>query len=298
MYTVLCLFLVTFFRGQSRQRERAFTAPGTRTNHTNQRQNLPSSNTDTAKSRKRSYSAVLPRNLPNEALKQLLSISRHTSVLPEKSEESDSPEKHPEPDSHYITTQADFMKIEMKSLRKDSSRDASKRTGSARLKKGTKSNDTNSRQASKLPFIPDLPSEGGEAVVTKLTITVTKSVSQNSQNPGSSEPSSTLPLATGTVSSMGVAPNSPSHLTVVSLGPGNKKPAVERTSAPKTEYHGSRKGRLSQGWSPPQPIPPLKGSPIHKSVRIKEEVKDTSQLSPTTSMMIDVNVNEFLTDNS
>ena len=290
---------MTFLRLQSRQRARAYTAPGTRTkntDHTHLQQTPPSLSTDTAKSRKRSSSAVLPCNIPDEALRQLLSISRHTALLPEQTEkESDITQREQKPISHFFTTQADFMKIEMKGLRKDS---PTKRSGSARLQKGNGTN--NLPQVNKLPSIPDPPAEREEAVATKLTITVTKSISQsgqNSENPQKSEPSITQPLARlgpGTTSSVGAS--SPSHLAIVSLGSGEKKPAVERIATPRTGSYASGKGRLSQGWSPPQPIQPLRGSPIPRA-NIKEGAKDTSRLSPTASMMIDVNVNEFLTDN-
>lgn len=291
----------------SRQRARAYTAPGTRTKngHTHQQQSPASLSTDAARVRKRSYSAILPRNIPDEALRQLLSISRHTALLPERTDGKSGPhQKHPEPQATsskqphqatYVTTEAEFMKIEMKGLRKNSSTEIS----GSRHK--VKANDTHLPQVSKLPPIPDPPVEREETTTT-LTITVTKSVTgrkQNSEHIVPSEPDSIMSAAhpsTGAssgASNVGVAPSGLSHLSIVSIG--DAKPVVGKMIMPRIGHHSSGKGRLSQGWLPPQPIQPLKGSPIHRRVGgacITEEVSEVkSRLSPTASMMIDVNVN-------
>lgn len=174
--------IVTAFRQPVRQRARAYTAPGSRTSnlpvhHTHQ-QAPASSDTGRANVRKRSYSAVLPRNISDEALRQLLSISRHTTPVPEKVERELPVPKVMSFNLHR-RTQAAAMKGE---VRKNSS----------------KSQTVAAQSNDKLPAIPD-PSAESEEATTKLSITVTKSRTQKQQNlgeAGQSEADRTLKEAT------------------------------------------------------------------------------------------------------
>jgi hypothetical protein len=204
---------------------------------------------------------------------------------------SDLHKEHTDPlhtQTSYVSTQAEFMKIEMKGLRKNSSREIAKK---ADLKQGVTPHHTaHLPQVGKLPSIPDPPLEKVDAT-TKLTVTVTKSM----HNKPATTSASTGPT-------IGVALSSPSHLQVVPIGPRDSKQGVGRMLTPRSGPHSSGRGRLSQGWSQPQPIELLRGSPIHRNVgaaSITEEgsrVKTKPRVSPTASMMLDVNVNEFLTD--
>lgn len=298
-----------------RQRHRAYTAPETRTNnlpvdHTHL-QSQGNADTGATKVRKRSFSAVLPRNIPDVALRQLLSISRHTALLPQTDGEQ---EKLPEPQATpytkphptYVTAQAEFMKIEMKGLRKNSSKDSSKTSP----RPGGHTHNRHLPQVGKLPSIPD-PAVESEETGTRFTITVTKSKGGKPQTSEHSGPITTVQStahhslnigdATSPSISGGVASSSSgsSHLTIVSLGDSKRVPGQMAT--PRTKLHSSVKGRLSQGWSPPQPIQPLKGSPLHRRVggaSISEEGLKVKPGSPTPSMVIDINVNEFLTENN
>lgn len=204
----------------------------------------------------------------------------------------------------YVSSHTEFMKIEMKSLRRNISRDSSKLKADLRCG-DAETHDRQLPQVSKLPSLPDLETE---EATTKLSITVTKSKTPRQQGHiGQSEPDRNESAAQHppetcdknspsiVASSGGVAPNNTSLLSVASLG-GSR--GVGRMATARNRHLSSEKGRLSQGWSPPQPIEPLKGSPIHRRVggTNTAEVKDKSALSPTASMMIAVNVNEFLTD--
>lgn len=308
----MSVILVTTFQRPSRQKGRAYTAPGTRINNHIQQQTLVSSDTGTAK-RKRSYSAFHPRNISTETLGQLLFISRHTA--------SKHDGKLPEPQvtaysrhqPAYVSAPVQFMRVEMKSLRKNVSKASSKLKADSRRDDSrhgdSQTHDRHLPQVSKLASIPDppLPAES-EEISTKLSITVTRSKTQRQQNSGGigcRAPSTThhSPEKTGDGTSPSTittneaaAPHNSSLLNVVSIG---ENKGVTQITMPRSRHQASGKGRLSHGWSPPQPIGPLKGSPIHK--RLSASTPAGSQdkpggVSPTASMRIDINVNEFLSE--
>lgn len=333
-YIVCCLSLfhhsVTSLRGKSEKRPKSCTAPGLtlREDHGHTHQQLPVSGNPEA-ARKRSYSAVLPRPVPDNALGQLLSISRHTALLPERGGEVKGQGDHAGPGPHAktlpetvsVATQAEFMKIEMRGLRKDSSRNSSKKAAShtGHLPQHGNDRTTTNSQISKLPSIPDPSLESTDDIVTRLVVTVTKSPvarethhsdsererpsgPRNSQDSRDSQSSNDIDAVTAVTREE--VKHSPPQLNIVSLG---EKKEVGRMTAQRGRRHSSGKGRLSQGWLPPQPILALKGSPIHtttKKVGVGGVAKDEERrdekggravLSPTTSMTINVNVSEFLT---
>jgi hypothetical protein len=93
--------------------------------------------------------------------------------------DSDPHKEHTDPphtqhnQTSYASAQAEFMKIEMKGLRKNSSREIAKK---ADLKQGVTPHHTaHLPQVGKLPSIPDPPLEKVEAN-TKLTVTITMSM--------------------------------------------------------------------------------------------------------------------------
>lgn len=204
------------------------------------------------------------------------------------------------------------MKIEMKSLRKNLSGDSSKLKADSRCG-DPEIHDRHLPQVSKLPFIPDTPPVESEEASTKLSITVTRAKTQKHQNSGlvgKREPES-IPNVThqsprtggGTsasiiTSSGAVAPNTSTLLSVTSIG---KSKGMVHMATPESRHNAGGKGRLSHGWSPPQAIEPLKGSPIRRRVGAYSaeegaDGQDKPGLSPTASMMIDINVNEFLNE--
>lgn len=316
---------MTSLRGKSEKRPKSCTAPGLTLREDYTHQQLPASGNPEA-ARKRSYSAVLPRPVPDNALRQLLSISRHTALLPERGGEVKGQGDHAGPGPHAktlpetvsIATQAEFMKIEMRGLRKDSSRNRSKKAASHTGHLPQHGNDR-ATTSSQLPSIPDPSLESTDDIVTRLVVTVTKSPvarethhsdsererpsePRNSQDSRDSQSSNDID-AVAAVTREEVK-DSPPQLKIVSLG---EKKEVGRMTAQRGRRHSSGKGRLSQGWLPPQPILALKGSPIHtatKKVGVGVVAKDEERrdekggravLSPTTSMTINVNVSEFLT---
>ena len=171
--------------------------------------------------------------------------------------------------------------------------------------------------------------EGQEMLLpaTTLSITVTKSrmpkkremlmqhnvnttshLAQDTNNTFSVSPST----SGGGVASRSSSSSSPPLVSIVGIGERKGEGQQHVTTTPRSRLHpqppssaaaGGKTGRLSQGWSPPQQqqIGPLRGNPIHASPRRGggagegSEVKDV-QKSPTSSMILHVNVNEFLTD--
>ena len=265
--------------------------------------------------RKRSYSAVLPRNVSDEALKQLLYISRHT-VLPHQ--KGACPQDTLNAEMQHITRQAEFMKIEMKGLRKNFHKERSKSRSSQKRKMQAEGEGPSLEQlppVDKLPSIPD-PSDAmkdtAEDMETRLSITVTKARSQQklsheNNNKGrslggigtnplnSSDVTTTAPFTPNVSSTPGGQGSKTSHANIMSVG--ENKWAGLQVSSRLTSRHpsGRSHGRLSHGWSPPQPIEPLKGNPIRSKVgRVeRSEVRD-EVASPTASMVIDVNVAELI----
>lgn len=237
------------------------------------------------------------------------------------------------------------MKIEMKGLRRNFSKDkpeSAKNNARHRMPSLNSSTKRSSHLATKLPSLPDPPlsppatppppqtvPEDSNQPNTKLTITVTRATQgrrtqkvmqaqqKEASGGGISNPNSassrllqanTAASTPSTPSSKGAgerAENSTPHMSIVGIGEG-KRPLVT-TPRNKTHSIGGSKGHLSQGWSPPQPIGPLRGNPIYASPRsrgnagggvdqAREHQKSGMVASPTASMVINLNVNEFLTE--
>lgn len=103
---------------------------------------------------------------------------------------------------------------------------------------------------------------------------------------------------------------SPNRVTVVSIG---ERPTLNERPKSKNPKQRRSSGRLSLGWSPPQPIEPISGNPLSIPVRQpasigkkgnKGQEKETNQEMTylesrpvSSSMRININVNEFLEDN-
>lgn len=259
--------------------------------------------------RKRSYSAVLPRYVSDEALTQLLYISRHTGL---SHQNGACPQDTLDVEIQHITRRAEFMKIEMKGLRKNFHKERSKSRSSQRRKVHAEGEGPSSEQpptVGKLPKIPD-PSDAmkdAEGMGTRLSITVTKtSRSQHKRShehgkargrpspPNSSDTNTTAPFSPTASSTTGGQGSKASYASIVSVGE-NKRAELRASSHRTSRYSSGRsQGRLSQGWSPPQPIEPLKGSPIRSKVGGVERSEVRDETSPTASMVIDVNVMELI----
>ena len=293
---------------------------------------------DRNKLRKRSYSAVLPRNVSDEALRQLLLISRQTA-LSHKGLRHRHTYSEPTPTKTLppVVSHGELgMKIEVKGLRSTNSpRNSPRGKNSPRHHKGHLESNSPGRKNSpkhqrdhlesvvsshsssgRLPPISDPPQlEKGddekEVIDVKVTVSTSKPHPQDHDKDKDGEESltssanqSTFPPKTVSSGSqqmkLSTSSGSP-KMNVVSIGEARE---VGRTNIHRSKRHTSGKGRLSSGWSPPQPIQPLKGSPIHtppkKTGGAGQENEGERDLraevvaSPTPSMTINVNVNEFL----
>ena len=120
--------------------------------------------------------------------------------------------------------------------------------------------------------------------------------------------------APSTVANESIKPGySPMHISIVTVAEGKRVGEPTRTR----QRRRTSSGRLSHGWSPPQTVEPLTGSAVSRTSRLsnspspkrkseKKEIdtepkKDTGSsdryTNPTNSMLIEVNVNDFLEDN-
>lgn len=298
-----------------------------------------SSQVKTEKARKRSYSAVIPRNIPDETLQQLLSITRHTTRSKSQQEKSQDTLTTHRSVLEVSGEQTEFIKVEMKGLRKNSPRNFLKDKNQAK-------SEVKSSAPEQLPAIADTPRVAAE-VGTRLKVTVTKTKKQQAGDHIEAEEDNEADTDKNLPKSKDTAPNTTSESEtpkntsldqshsprVPSLPPSrpgqisNSPPALiavggARGVGPRNNrlrrLSGGSSGRLSQGWSPPQPIEPLKGSSVvltHSSpsssttkttkkggvarTKLGEEleVRRQEQMvpSPTSSMTINVNVSEFLT---
>lgn len=288
----------------------------------------------------------LPRNVSDEALKQLLYISRHAGLSHQR--EGACPEDQLDMELQHITRQAEFMKIEMKGLRKNFRKERPKsRSNSQRRKVHAEGEGPSSSErpplVDKLPRIP-YPSDTTtkdttEDVGTRLSVTVTKSRHEHDKGrsprdkgrtprgietspPDSSDANTSAPFPPTVSSTPGGQGSMPggggqgstlvgggrgsvaSYGNIVSVGENQWAELRASGHGTGTSRHssGRSQGRLSHGWSPPQPIEPLRGSPIRSKVGGVERsevgversgVRD-ERTSPTASMVIDVNVAELI----
>jgi len=93
---------------------------------------------------------------------------------------------------------------------------------------------------------------------------------------------------------------SPIKVTIVSVGEGKHDEGQSRNRLSKRKTSG----KLSHGWSPPQAIQPVTGSAFNTTVKQTQLSSDQQETSttteqysePTRSMLIEVDVNEFLED--
>ena len=110
------------------------------------------------------------------------------------------------------------------------------------------------------------------------------------------------------------SPSSPVKVSIVSLGEApTVRPRSQLQRRRKRRHSDGRppgSGRLSQGWSPPQAIEPLVGSPLHTPRKWSQdkgrrdlanesnekEFEARRSLMTSPGLMINVDVNEFLKD--
>lgn len=348
---IICVLVTTQL---SYQRPRSCTTPGLDIG--NPRPAGHGGSRSGKSARKRSYSAVLPRNLPIDQLKELtstMSVTQQTGFMPEEKTNTDSEITNP------ITTSDNDRRNQMTktsqtdiSHHKDKAQNFSypSMTGN-KLEIGQTSND-------KLQILPPVVRHGELAMkvevrrlkVSRDSITldsnqvVTTTSEQTEQSTATNcivdnglpqlstnglnvskppaktsesetnEENSGEKIATRDISSPRSTPSSPTKVSIVSVGEAS-------TVRPKSHLHRRRRrhsngrllgsGHLSQGWSPPQAIEPLVGSPLHtprKQPQVKgrrelvneeqqsKELEATRSLMTSPGLMINVDVNEFLQD--
>ena len=287
------------------------------------------------KPKRRSYSAVSARSVDTHQLLKLLSISRHTGLVPQKAISLEncveaalstpSKEEHSSSDRGrsllppVIQDNGVGMKIEVKGLRR-MSEDSPSPNSPRQLAEPQESPEA----STKLPPITAPPSATKQE--SSKPDTQNQECSANSATPSSNDtqPSVTTPN-TGTTKKVHAANTSkgPRKVTIVSIGEAevvDERQKGSKSHKPKRHSSSSQTGRLSLGWSPTRPIEPLKGNSLpvphsdtrtwnystsKSSARPKNEGEGGGQCGAEGSEMervlspnnmLSVDVSEFLSD--
>lgn len=343
---------MTSVRGRSNRRPKSCTAPPSQVSDLLEDHAPQLPHDDRVKAvRKRSSSAILPRNIPDDTLRQLLSITRHAATLPQEGQLSERTQEGSGVEEDVVvmdslplmtsSEQAEFIRIRMRGLKrsspprggsKGSPRDSSKSTPAEMqtsrgegskiashrsqhsrsrnrpqqlLASPTTANASSTSQVGKFSSISEPEEDRG----TTLSITVTRTKEATGTPPDDAQKEGSGQQFNASQPPVSTPPEPPGPPRSGGMSGGEGKVGGGRSSRHKSRRQPSGKGRLSQGWSPPQPIGPLKGSPIHTLPRGAGEAsggggdKGGAKVLPTSeqtavfsaSMVISVNVNEFLT---
>ena len=287
------------------------------------------------KPKRRSYSAVSARSVDTHQLLKLLSVSRHTGLVPQKAislencveaalstpskEEHSSSERGRSLLPPVIQDNGVGMKIEVKGLRR-MSEDSPSPNSPRQLAEPQESPEA----STKLPPITAPPSATKQE--SSKPDTQNQECSANSATPSSNDtqPSVTTPN-TGTTKKVHAANTSkgPRKVTIVSIGEAevvDERQKGSKSHKPKRHSSSSQTGRLSLGWSPTRPIEPLKGNSLpvphsdtrtwnystsKSSARPKNEGEGGGQCGAegnemervlSPNNMLSVDVSEFLSD--
>lgn len=287
------------------------------------------------KPKRRSYSAVSARSVDTHQLLKLLSVSRHTGLVPQKAislencveaalstpskEEHSSSERGRSLLPPVIQDNGVGMKIEVKGLRR-MSEDSPSPNSPRQLAEPQESPEA----STKLPPITAPPSATKQE--SSKPDTQNQECSANSATPSSNDtqPSVTTPN-TGTTKKVHAANTSkgPRKVTIVSIGEAevvDERQKGSKSHKPKRHSSSSQTGRLSLGWSPTRPIESLKGNSLpvphsdtrtwnystsKSSARPKNEGEGGGQCGAEGSEMervlspnnmLSVDVSEFLSD--
>ena len=231
------------------------------------------------KPKRRSYSAVSARSVDTHQLLKLLSVSRHTGLVPQKAislencveaalstpskEEHSSSERGRSLLPPVIQDNGVGMKIEVKGLRR-MSEDSPSPNSPRQLTVPQESPET----STKLPPITAPPSATKQESSSSKPDTQNQECSANSATLSSNDtqPSVTTPN-TGTTKKVHAANTSkgPRKVTIVSIGEAevvDERQKGSKSHKPKRHSSSSQTGRLSLGWSPTRPIEPLKGNSL------------------------------------
>lgn len=358
----ISIHLVTSFAVKgSERRPKSSTAPATQLslleedNSRNQHEHQHLS-VKKVKIRKRSYSAIFPRDVhdvPNEALMELLSISRHTGLVPQRREEGVERKdgRHSLEDLHsgeagdieqtlvpiVSRRSGPGINVEVRGISKipakmnkernfiHQDKHSPRNSGVENTATDTTSSPLEARRT--LPPISDPSSHEEEALADQpkninavIDMQNIGAVKQKSfikaefekprQQSLTSSRKASAKATTPKDMTQGV-PESLSRMAVVCIG--ETKELETRAKGHRTKRLQSGKSRLSSGWSPPQDIQPIKGSPLNTGPIRKapggvatvnaassgEGPKDTTTAmkrndSAASSMVIAVNVSEFL----
>ena len=301
------------------------------------------------KVRPRSHSAILARTVNTEHLMKLLSVSKQTGFLPQEEisdptapnsfvperqissvkqsttavgESSHSPEKQQKILPLVVRNEELVMKIEVRGLQKhDELRAEGGGIQTSPEKQSAGFSNVSPRVYSPRSLLP--PISKGASISSKKQPsnhqqpkndslkTLDSVTSPNSEKKGEEKVAETQETSHKYYSDSNNTANknvSPSKVSVVSIG---ERPTGddERPKSKKTKQRRSS-GRLSLGWSPPQTIEPISGSPLNIPFRQqasmgkkgnKSQEKETGMTDRearplSSSMRININVNDFLAD--
>jgi len=287
------------------------------------------------KPKRRSYSAVSARSVDTHQLLKLLSVSRHTGLVPQKAISLEncveaalstpSKEEHSSSDRGrsllppVIQDNGVGMKIEVKGLRR-MSEDSPSPNSPRRLSEPQESPEA----STKLPPITAPPSATKQESSKPDTQNQECSANSATLSSNDTQPSVTTPN-TGTTKKVHAANTSkgPRKVTIVSIGEAevvDERQKGSKSHKPKRHSSSSQTGRLSLGWSPTRPIEPLKGNSLpvphsdtrtwtystsKSSARPKNEGEGGGQCGAEGSEMervlspnnmLSVDVSEFLSD--
>ena len=234
--------------------------------------------------KRRSYSAIAARAIDTEKLLQLFSVTRSTGLVPQRLPESESVEAAHHPPTHGrilppVVPHSQLgelrIKVEVRGLKKTPSHSPQSKSPRASPKK---SSDAAPRDL-KLPLITNSPSlqkspsdldthEPQGTPPFRSSDSKQKTTLTNSGSTSYSESPVKSPAAAN-CTSIGNTSTSTSdggimRVSIVSLGEAEvvEEKSRGRNKSRKRQSSGKQSGRLSLGWSPPQPIEPLKGNPL------------------------------------
>ena len=298
--------------------------------------------------KRRSYSAIAARTVDTEKLLQLFSVTRSTGLVPQRLPESDHESANAADHSPthgqtlppvvpHLQLGEPGIKVEVKGLKKAQSHSPQSRSPRDSPKKSS-----DAPGDLKLPLIANSPSlqksssdsntHKPEGSPFRSSDTKQKATQMDSslESAFHSESPINSPVAANCTST-GSSSTSTSdggimRVSIVSLGEAGvaEEKSRGRNQRRKRQSSGKQSGRLSLGWSPPQPIEPLKGNPLlispnevmpkksqnkTRGVDGYADENGTGLLRPTSAVssrpmsaassnILSVNVSEFLQDDT
>ena len=231
------------------------------------------------KVKRRSFSALAARSIDTEKLLQLFSVSRSTGLVPQSLPESERAEAADHcptrgqtlpPVVPHLQLGEPGIKVEVKGLKKASLH--SPESTSPRLSPKKSSDAPSSPRDVKLPLITNSPgrkklpsnSDKDTQDPKESPIDFKKRANSSSHNETSVKSATISDHTSVSDSNTSTSDGGIMRVSIVSLGEAEvaEERSRGRNQRRKRQPSGKQSGRLSLGWSPPQPIEPLKGNPL------------------------------------